>query len=208
MAVQILAPSVHTPPQTKMTFAEFLDWCDEDTLAEFIEGEIVMTSPASINHQQVGSLLETLLRVHVEKHDLGKVLRAPFVMRLPELNRAREPDILFVAHANAHLLRPTFLDGAADLVVEIISPESFMRDHAEKFIEYERAGVPEYWLIDPERQVAEFYELGSAKHYQPALVADGIYRSRVVAGFWLRPAWLWQSPLPATLDLLREMKIL
>lgn len=220
MAVQTIEPAVNVPPKLNMTFEEFLDWCDEDTYAEWVDGEVhvysapnkeefPVTSPASQKHQQVGSFLETLLHLYTQQHKQGLVLRAPFSMRLPDLNRAREPDILFVASARSHLIHNTFLDGAADLVIEIVSPESIRRDRADKFIEYESAGVKEYWLIDPDRQVAEFYQLGDDGRYRPAaLAADGIYRSQVIAGFWLRVAWLWQTPLPSTLDILRELKII
>ncbi|MDW8290080.1 MAG: Uma2 family endonuclease, partial [Armatimonadota bacterium] len=71
----------------------------------------------------------------------------------------RSPDILFVSQQNLHRLKPTYLDGPADLVVEIISPESEERDRTQKFSEYERGGVREYWLIDPEKRLAEFYVL-------------------------------------------------
>jgi Uma2 family endonuclease len=208
MAINTIELTPREPPREKVSFEEFLDWCDEDTLAEWVDGEIVMTSPASMRHQDVGSLLETVMRIYAEARGLGKVMRAPFVMRLAELARGREPDLLFVARERLHLLGATYLDGPADLAVEIISPESIGRDRGEKFVEYERAGIKEYWLIDPDRQSAEFYELRSDGRYHPAaLGADGIYRSQIIPGFWLRVEWLWQTPLPPALEILRELKI-
>ena len=196
-------------PKHKVTFEEFLDWLDEDTLAEWVEGEIIMASPASLPHQNIGSLLEKLLGIHVEVHDLGLVLRAPFVMKLADRPSGREPDLLFVQRDRLHLLKNTYLDGAADLVIEIISPESIGRDRGDKFVEYERAGVKEYWLIDPERKYAEFYELDESGRYRLAQIGnDRIYRSKVITGFWLCEDWLWQEPLPPVLDLLRQLKLI
>jgi Uma2 family endonuclease len=96
---------------------------------------------------------------------------------------------------------------AAD--VEIGSPESIGRDRGDKFVEYEAAGVQEYWLIDPLRQQAEFYQLDDKGLYRAAAIAaDGIYRSDVLTGFWLRVPWLWQSSLPPVLSVLQELGVI
>jgi Uma2 family endonuclease len=196
-------------PSGKLTFEEFMAWCDEDTWAEWVAGEVIgMDSPASVGHQTVGSLLEKILAIYVEQRQLGIVLRAPFLMRLAEIPSGREPDLLFVTKTRLNLIQKNYLDGPADLVVEIVSPESIGRDRGEKFVEYERAGIREYWLIDPDRQSAEFYELSADGRYRLVFPeTDGSYRSKVVEGFWLRVDWLWKTPLPAVLDLLRELKV-
>lgn len=178
-----------------MTYREFLDWADEDTSAEWVNGKVVMTSPASLRHQLIAQFLARALAGYVEVGHLGIVVSAPFQMKLEQ--SGREPDVLFLAEAHRDRLRETYLDGPADLVVEILSPESVGRDRSDKFYEYERAGIPEYWLIDDATQRAEFYQLDEHGRYQ--LVppgADGIYRSRVLPDFWLEVAWLWLDPLP------------
>ena len=190
-------------PPREMSYAEFLDWADEDTLAEWVDGKVIMTSPASSKHQQLVSFLDRLVGYYVELHQLGKLLIAPFQMRLTK--SGREPDVLFVTTQHLGQLGPTYLDGPADLVVEVISPESVGRDRGDKFFEYEEAGIPEFWLLDPLTQRAEFYQLNPAGRYQPIQPTDGIYRSAVIAGFWLREEWLWQEPLPLPLKLLAEI---
>ena len=196
----------------EMTYEEFLDWADEDTLAEWVAlpgkeiGEVIVTSPASKQHQSIAGFLTSVMRIFCEQHNLGIVLVAPFQMKL---EHGREPDVLFVATEHLGRLRETFLDGPADLAIEIISPESVSRDRGEKYYEYEAGGVREYWLIDPLRQVAEFYRLDEGGRYGVVLAGrEGVYRSEVVAGFWLRVEWLWQEPLPKTLDVLRELGLL
>ena len=170
------------PQRRRMTYEEFLAWADEDTLAEWVDGEIVMTSPASRQHQAIGSFLEKVMGIYVEHQDLGMVLRAPFQMRLA--HSGREPDLIFVATANLHRLQATHLDGPADLVVEIVSPESVGRDRGDKFYEYETGGVREYWLLDPERRWAEFYRLGEDTLYQVAFSGrEGVSRSEALPGF-------------------------
>jgi Uma2 family endonuclease len=178
-----------------MTYEEFMDWADEDTLAEWVDGKVVMTSPASKRHQELTGFLYGLLDVYMETHALGDVL-ALFQMHLP--NSGREPDVLFVAREHQDRVQATRIEGPADLVVEIVSPESRGRDRGDKFYEYQAGGVREYWLIDPDTQHAEFYQLDNAGVYQPVLPEpEGIYRSRVLAGLWLQLSWLWQDPFPS-----------
>ena len=199
----LLAPS----EPTRMTYQEFLEWLDEDTLAEWVNGEVIMTSPASLPHQAISHFLAQVIGIFVEQHDLGTVIPAPFQMRL-EVS-GREPDLLFVTAHHLDRVRHTYLDGPADLVVEIVSPESAGRDRGEKFYEYEAAGIPEYWLLDPQTHRAEFYQLGSEGQYRlVAPDAEDIYRSAVLPGFWLRVGWLWQQPLPRVLDVLRELQVI
>ena len=128
-----------------------------------------MVPPASDRHQNLADFLTALLRIVGQDRGAGRVLSAPFLMRLPaSLRRGREPDDLFVAREHLDRLRPTYLDGAADLVIEVTSPESLERDRHDKFREYEAAGIPEYWLIDPDRRVAEMYQLGPDGRYVTA----------------------------------------
>ena len=196
-----------TPTQPpRMSYEEFLQWADEDTLAEWVDGEIIMTSPASKRHQQLLGFLEKVLGVFVEQHDLGIVLSAPFQMKLER--SGREPDLLFVAREHLDRLRETFLDGPADLVVEIVSPESVGRDRGEKFYEYAQGGVPEYWLIDPQTESVEFYRLAKGRYRLAFSGEEGRYKSRVLPGFWLRVEWLCQEPLPRVLDVLRELGLI
>lgn len=107
---------------------------------------------------------------------------------------------------NHERLHETYLEGPADLVVEVISPESVGRDRGDTFVEYEAGGVPEYWLIDPQREQAEFYQLTDSGQYRFVPMDDaGRYHSAVVTAFWLRVDWLWQEPLPPTEEVLLEV---
>lgn len=97
------------------------------------------------------------------------------------------------------------MDGPADLVIEIVSPESVLRDRGEKYAEYEAGGVREYWIIDAEAKRADFFVLDSEGRYQRATPdADGKYGSAVLPGFWIKIGWLWQTPLPPVRQVLRE----
>src|SRR5207244_9364960 len=106
-----------------------------------------------------------------------------------------------------HLFAKNYLAGAADIAIELISPGTGKTDRGEKYYEYEAVGIKEYWLLDPGRQQAEFYRLGTDNLYHPVVVSsDGIFRSEVLAGFWLRIQWLWQRP--KGVDALRELGVI
>jgi Uma2 family endonuclease len=100
------------------------------------------------------------------------------------------------------------LAGPADLVVEIVSPESATRDLHNKFAEYQAAAIREYLIIDPrpDQQRVSWYVLDDAGRYQ-AVPPDeaGRVHSAVLPGFWLQPDWLWQEPLPDPLRTLRRL---
>ena len=197
---------LQAPLTTQLNYAEFLAWADEDTLAEWVDGEIVMTSPASLQHQSLTLFLGQLLGIFTDHGNLGTIILPPFQMKLP--SSGREPDLLFVSAEHLDRLQRTYLDGPADLVVEIISPESAGRDRGDKFYEYAQGGVSEYWLIDPRTNWAEFYHLEGARYRLAFAGAEGAYRAKVLPGFWLRVEWLWQAPLPRVLDVLRELAVL
>jgi Uma2 family endonuclease len=189
---------------TKIGFEDFLAWLDEDTRAEWIDGVVQMPSPASARHQQIVFFLARVIASFLEVYPLGTIVEAPFLMKLS--HSAREPDLLFVAADHRDRLTPTYLDGPADLVVEVISPESATRDRGEKFYEYQSAGIAEYWLIDPRIEHAEFYQLNARGIYEVVpLDVDGIYHSKALLGLWLREQWLWQDPLPQLDDVLLEV---
>lgn len=194
-------------PPGRMTFEEFLKWGDEDTWAEWVDGEVVILTPAATKHQKIAGFLQEFLGNFVKLRRLGTVLSAPFLVKLPPpLARGREPDLIFIAENRLYNLKPTYFEGAPDLVVEITSPESFARDRGEKYVEYEAAGVKEYWLIDPDRRQAEFYRLGEDGRYRLFTAdAEGIYCSEAIPGLWLRVAWLWQDPPPAGVEALKEL---
>jgi Uma2 family endonuclease len=191
-----------------LSFEEFLDWCEEDTRAEWINGRVLILSPDNLPHNEIEVFLSQTLGIYVKEKKLGHVYVGMVLMKLQATSSARIPDLMFVSNARADQLRHTYVDGAADLAVEIISPESVDRDRSDKFSEYQIAGVREYWIIDPINKNAEFFELGADRRYYPVPLCDGAFRSTVVPGFWLKPSWLWEDPLPQTTDVLKRLGVI
>jgi Uma2 family endonuclease len=193
----------------KMTYEEFLAWAEDGSHVEWVDGEVIPMSPVSQTHQLIANFLVALFQHFVENKQSGRVLSAPFQMKLETRPSGREPDVMYIASERLDLLKNAYLDGAADLAVEVISPESQARDRGDKFYEYERGGVREYWLIDPMRKQAEFYLRDEEGIYRLANIGDdGIFHSRVLDGLYLKVEWLWQEPLPTLLSVLKEWQLI
>lgn len=202
-------------PPGRMSEQQFVASCDEDTRAEWVDGEVVMMSPANLEHCDLEAWLLSLLRMLVEQHDLGIVLSEAQV-RLPDQRSLRVPDIWFLSKERRGLLRPTHLEGPPELIVEIVSPDSQSRDWREKYIEYQAAGVREYWIIDPMSQRVEVHALspeaaavesGPGSHYRRLEEKDGIITSAVLPMLRMRTAWLWPETRPKVSDALRELNV-
>lgn len=194
MAVQVSAAA--------MSYEDFLKAYD-GVRAEWVNGEVVPMTPVSPRHQQVALFLSALFQHFCEQRNAGRVLSAPVQMKVGDT--AREPDVMVLTPEHADRIKPSFVEGPADLVVEIISPESRGRDRGDKYYEYEQAGVREYWLVDPARRQAEFYQLTGRGVYELVHSDErGRFESRVLPGLWIEAEWLWQEPLPPLLGVLRE----
>ena len=193
-------------PGLRMTEAEFERWADADVHAEWVDGEVILMPPVNLEQSDLFMWMARLLSEFVEHHDLGKVLGPEFTVRLPRQRRRRVPDLLFLSTSRLNLLRPTYLDGPPDLSIEIVSPDSVVRDWRDKYQEYQAAGVREYWVVDPTSRRAEAYVLEGRK-YVLLPEEGGRIASRVLKGFYLKPEWLWKSPLPRVATVLRELGI-
>jgi Uma2 family endonuclease len=166
-------------------------------------------SPITREHDGLHGFIQCLLGAVSEAKGLGRVFRLPFQMKTAPALPGRAPDLMFVATENLGRLQRTRLEGPADIVVEIVSPESRHRDSVDKLGEYEQGGVREYWLLDQPLSEAKFFGLGEdGRYHLLPLEADGTFRSRVLPDVWLKMDWLWQTPRPTVLDVLREWGII
>ncbi|CAA9228289.1 MAG: N-acetylmuramoyl-L-alanine amidase [uncultured Chloroflexia bacterium] len=186
-----------------MSYDEYLEWAGSDVRAEWKDGEVIVFMPVKKYHQRVVQFLHVVLEHFVTALRLGAVGVAPIEVRLSPQGPSREPDLFFVGNDSLPRWTDTRLEGGPDLAVEVISDDSVGRDRGDKFYEYQEAGVSEYWIIDPRpgKERADFYALDADGRYQPVLAdADGVFHSRVLAGFALPLAWLWQDPPPSALQ--------
>jgi Uma2 family endonuclease len=148
--------------------------------------------------------LACLMRLFAELRDLGKVYGSRVALRLDDRN-GPEPDIVFVKKKNLKRVKRGHILGAADLVAEIVSPDSVDRDYVLKRAQYERAGIPEYWIIDELKNKVTLLRLDNKGTYREILPHEGRLYSKALKGFWIRPEWLWQEPRPNTLEVLQQI---
>jgi Uma2 family endonuclease len=191
-----------------MSYEEYLAWADEDVHAEWVNGEVIVHMPPKPRHQQVVAFLLQLLGLFIQLCQSGRLLPAPLEMRAIPDGPAREPDLLFVTHEHLDRLTEVRLSGPADLVVEVVSDDSVARDRADKFYEYQAAGVREYWIIDPRPgyERADFFVLADKGRYRPVPVEpDGCYHSTVLAGFWFQVDWVLATEPPDVLQALSQI---
>ncbi len=162
---------------------EFLSNIDEDSSAEFINGEIVYHSPVSWRHSQASGLLYRLLSFFVDKYDLGEVHHERVMLHFPRNNY--EPDIAFWTKEKAKNFKPgQLLFPPPDFVVEIISPSTEENDRGVKFIDYAFNEVGEYWIIDPEAETIEQYlNKGREFYLAKKFITGDFIRSFVIKGF-------------------------
>lgn len=194
---------------TRMTYDDYRAWVDEDAHTEWVDGEVIVFNRPKVYHQVVLQFVAILLGQYAQLLDLGRVLIAPFEVKLRGGRSYREPDVLFIAKENLSRLTEDRLEGPAHLIVEIISADSVHRDRHTKFSEYAGVGIREYWIVDPRprRQAADFFRLNDQGEYELfATEADEKVTSQVLPGFWLKPAWLWQADILAPLTALLEVR--
>ena len=192
----------------RVSFEEFMS-ATADRFAEWVDGEVIEFMPASDTHQGLLTFLANLINLYAKLFGLGVVRVAPYAMRATTRGPVREPDLLFLAVENAVRRTEKYLQGPADLVIEIVSDDSVRRDRDEKYHEYAAAGVREYWIIDPRggRTRADFFRLLPEGRYELfATEDDERVESTVLAGFWLRPAWLWEAETRDPLGTLMEIR--
>ena len=125
---------------------------------EILEGELAVTPAPSPKHQTASVNLTVLLTQHIREKDLGKLFHAPVDLIL-ESTAVLQPDLLFVSKARQNLITDRAIEGAPDLVIEILSPTTSRSDRVTKAQIYARHHVAAYWIVDPERETVEVYLL-------------------------------------------------
>jgi Uma2 family endonuclease len=170
-------------PTRRWTFDELATALPESNLpTELWDGELIMSPAPSFFHQEIVARFYKMLDAWVARRQLGKVGIAPLDMVLSP-RRAVQPDVLFVANEHLDIIRERVM-GAADLVAEIISPDSRRRDRIDKRDRYEQHGVREYWLIDPEAQTVEvLYLVGGRYQLLGRWRPEEQAHSRLLKGF-------------------------
>ena len=160
------------------------DYCrlPEGSPYQLIGGELVMTPSPTPYHQMVSIKLELQMAGFVLDKGLGIVLDAPVDVYLDE-EETYQPDIIFIASSRLDIIEEKRIKGAPDLVVEILSPGTGYYDLRSKYKVYEKSGVREYWIVDPQQKSVQVFCLRDGKFVlDQEAEQQGTVRSRVIAG--------------------------
>ena len=187
-----------------VTFEEFCFLVRDGQKADLIDGVIYKASPDNTDANDWFVWLITLMNVYAQTRDLGKVYGSRVALRLDDRN-GPEPDIVFVKKKNLKRVKRGHILGAADLAAEIVPPDSVDSDYVLKRAQYERAGIPECWIIDELKDEITLLQLGSQGKYREVRPRGGKLYSKALKGFWIRPEWLWQDPRPNMLEVLQQL---
>lgn len=167
---------------------------DTGRLIEYSEGFLEFPPMPTMAHQDILIFLFELLKAYVLKHQLGKVYVAPLPVRL-RAGRYREPDVFFVSTQRVHEAEGKYPSGA-DLVMEIVSgsPSDRERDLVQKRHDYAQAGIPEYWIVDPdEGAITVLWLEGEAYVEHGRFAGDETATSRLLPGFAVAVAAVWAA---------------
>ncbi len=181
-----------------LTAEDFLEWLEPGRCADLIGGEVAMHSPVSVRHADLLNFLDGILRLYVDRRRLGFLYREVVAVRLSARNTF-QPDLAFYRAERRSAIRRNHVEGAPDLVVEVLSPRTADRDTGPKFAAYERHGVIEYWILDPETLAHRFYRRAGELLIEYAAGEEEI-DSRAVPGFFVMREWLDPRRTPPILE--------
>lgn len=174
-------------PRRRMSEKEFLAWCDDQGSAEWVNGQAVVLAPMTIFEDAARGFFCALLHYYSERAG-GSVHGRPYQVRLNAKVR-RAPDLFFVGGERADMIREYECDGAPELVLEILGPDTLARDWREKFNEYEAAGVAEYWIFDPFWRRLHAFQ-NTAVGLVPIRWKEGRMTSAALPGMFIESRWI------------------
>ena len=158
--------SIVQDSRIKLTYEDYVRIPEDGKRHEIIDGVHYVTPSPVFNHQSVSGRLFVQLFHQIDESGLGRVVTAPMDVVLSEVDIV-QPDIVVILDRNSSIITEKNVQGAPDLLIEILSPSTSARDRNLKKIRYQRFGVSEYWIVDPEAKQVEQFTLGD----------DGVYES-------------------------------
>jgi Uma2 family endonuclease len=184
-------PGPETPQTSghgvKLTYDDFVHFPDDGNRHELIDGEHYVTPSPSRRHQAIVRELLGQIWSYLKHHPVGEIYGAPFDVVFSEFDVV-EPDLLFVSRERAAVLTEKNVQGAPDLVVEVGSPATRRRDEKTKLQLYERFGVREYWVVDPDLDVVKVYRIAEGRYQRATeltLAEHAVLRTPLMPGLML-----------------------
>jgi Uma2 family endonuclease len=158
---------------TKLTYADYCQFPDDGTRHEVMDGEHWMSPPPEMYHQALSRRIQFQLYSQIELTGRGQVIYAPATVQLSEHDIV-EPDLIMVLQSRISILGKMKIDGPPNVLIEILSPSTEAVDRGRKLRLYERSGVPEYWIVDPQQRMIEQWVLRERAYELAGRHADRI----------------------------------
>ncbi|HEX8316417.1 MAG TPA: Uma2 family endonuclease [Flavisolibacter sp.] len=171
---------------TKVSVREFREMLfdnDDDNYYEIIDGEMIRKSAPTPMHQRISRKVMVIIDRFISEKKTGEIFQSPIDVYLDEYNKP-QPDLVFVSESKKAIITNDGIVGVPDLIIEIISPTSIIRDRIEKKALYEKMSVPEFWLIDPQYAAIEIYTLQNNRYelLSAATILEGELKSSLFEG--------------------------
>lgn len=154
----------------RLTYEDYRLIPDDGKRHELIEGEHYMSPSPSIKHQRLSGRLFAALHAFLQQHPVGEVFAAPCDVVLSDFDVV-QPDLIFVATAQAAIVTEANIRGVPTLVIEILSEGNRKLDETIKRQRYEHYGIPEYWIIDPALDQVKIYRLTDRRYGQASVLS-------------------------------------
>jgi Uma2 family endonuclease len=185
-----------------VTFDEFCVVVHDGEKADLIDGVIYMASPDNTHAASLQVWLQALLYEFIDIYKLGLLFTSRVAYKISEKN-SPEPDLAFLSNDRKDSIKRGRVEGPPTLAIEIVSPDSVHRDYVQKRELYEKSGVREYWIIDPDEERATFL-VRKGNRFVEGKPQKHFWHSLVLPGFILDVRWLWLDEFPSIFSILRD----
>ena len=157
-------------PDLRLTYEDYAELPDDGRRHELVDGELFEMSAPSVRHQDIVGKIYRRLADHLDRHDDGRVFLSPCDVLLSDFDVV-QPDVIFVARADAGIVTEPNLKGTPTLLIEVLSDAR--HDRVRKRDLYARFGVGEYWIVDPHADRVEVYRLAGTTYEKPVIMEPG-----------------------------------
>ena len=172
------------PRQGEWTYRDWLRLPNDGWKYEVIKGVLYMNPAPTTTHQRISSNLEFELQLFVRQEQAGLIFYAPTDVYLPGQETPVQPDLLFIAAERQDIIKERGIEGAPDLIVEILSPGTWWQDLRVKLPLYQDTGVRECWIVDPEAKTIKVHVLQKGQYALSGHWGPGeTVQSQVLVGF-------------------------
>jgi Uma2 family endonuclease len=183
-------------PGVKLTYDDFVRFPDDGKRHELIDGEHYVTPSPNTRHQRIVINLAGLIWTFLQRSSIGEVFASPLDVVFSDFDIVA-PDLLFISNARREVLTELNVRGAPDLVVEVGSPDTRRRDELTKHRLYERFGVSEYWVVDPDLDLIKVYRLVEGRYirtWELTLAARDVLTTPLLPGLELPLSSIFTEP--------------